>query len=295
MEEDIMMILQTKKISRFVKPLWGFVLLLFFLMFNLSCKNDTSSNQIAILSANYYTSYTYGGQIPAIPYVSTSGVIFSSPMVTLNYFKVGDSLYNEENLIRYGNGSVSFANFGHEVNAKLDPLTIEISTSLGILRGTLSLPETLVSFEANVDTLTFGQDVEFFWNGSNASFYWVSFLYLYRDSLNQIRQAYYDTLTTQKSVRYDGSLFYYDGTIELSDITPVNGPFPIPGTVGNISGDGSGYLYYYNRSKDIQKIVIVGRGLHPSKFEAAQKSMKKENFDLTEKIATLLGYKKIQK
>ncbi len=65
------------------------------------------------------------------------------------------------------------------------------------------------------------------------------------------------------------NFFVGNGKLEVRGITSVNGIFPKAGAAGNMTGNGSGFLYF-ERYQDFYKSVVIGRGLY-SKTSASIK------------------------
>ena len=126
------------------------------------------------------------------------------------------------------------------------------------------------------------------WAGSNADFYNVSFEYDYKDGNDNWQFEYFDEMTSDNSFTFPESTFSYNGEINYIRVQPINGTIPQEGAEGNMSGDGSGFLYYwaitYNYEGDD---IIVGSGtngngrisntstFHPNEQQLKQRIRKK--------------------
>ncbi len=111
------------------------------------------------------------------------------------------------------------------------------------------------------DTLELGEPLTISWSGSNADFYEVSLSYDWQEDDNW-GYKYIDTSVVSNSVTFRGSIFTHNGEIGYIRIQPINGPLPEAGTTGNMEGDGSGFLYYFDYNNGIRfNDIIVGSGV----------------------------------
>ena len=134
-------------------------------------------------------------------------------------------------------------------------------TSHGQLQGTISYPDTITALTlSEYDTLQIGQSLTVSWPGSEADFYYISLSYSWRDDDSNWRYTYIDTFAAGHSITFPGSIFSYNGEIYWIRVQAMSGPLPAAGSAGNMSGDGSGFLYYYGQSVYHNTWIIVGSG-----------------------------------
>ena len=69
-----------------------------------------------------------------------------------------------------------------------------------------------------------------------------------------------DTFAFGNSFTFPGSIFTHNGRIYYMYVHPMNGPLPKAGSIGNMLGDGNGFLYYYGQSVSQELWIIVGSG-----------------------------------
>jgi len=134
---------------------------------------------------------------------------------------------------------------------------VEVSTSLGDVSGTVDLPvdPAGVSY-SDTAQIALGEDLTVSWSGGDADFYFFELEYEY-----DFGWDYFDTLTVGTSVTIDGAFFAHDGLIDNVDIQPINGPAPIAGSTGNMSGDGTGFLFHIIEGVWDDPDIQVGAGL----------------------------------
>ena len=68
-------------------------------------------------------------------------------------------------------------------------------------------------------------------------------------------------MTSDNSFTFSRSIFSYNGEIDYINVQPINGSLPQEGAEGNISGDGSGFLYYFTHRFNYEgDDIVVGSG-----------------------------------
>ena len=78
---------------------------------------------------------------------------------------------------------------------------------------------------------------------------------------NNSQYEHYEEMTINNSYTFPDSIFSYNGEIESITVQPINGPIPQEGSEGNMSGDGSGFLYYTSKSTSYDgDAIVVGSG-----------------------------------
>ena len=93
-------------------------------------------------------------------------------------------------------------------------------------------------------------------------------------------------MTINNSFTFPGSIFSYNGEIDYINVQPMNGSLPQEGAEGNMSGDGSGFLYYFTHRFNYEgDDIVVGSGtsgrisntstFHPNEQELQQRIRKK--------------------
>lgn len=230
------------------------------------CSDPASGNgndtQIFLVWAgvnDYYYNDSTGEEIENTLSTEIQGVVLANPLPSFDYFKIGDTQFNTSS--NYDQGYLSFQN---DILGVENPLLFEGKTSLGKVSGSISLPDTIKAISVNNQEIQIGQSIMLSWNGSNANFYRVSGEYEWRDVNSNWHYISLDTLITENSVTYDGSIFSYDGVVYIYVVIPINGPFPQEGATANLSGAGTGFLYYENKYFYAYMDIQVGTGLSKS-------------------------------
>ncbi len=226
--------------------------------------NDGLS-QIVLAWVEYDNDYwdEAADSIVSAPNVEVDGIVIANELPEFNFFKIGNRTFSTKPYFHYWYGYIYFENEDQPILNKLNPVTIEVSTSSGKVSGSLKLPDTIKVVNWNVgDTLQLGQTLEISWSGSNANFYDFSGEYEWRDEHGDWHYKNLDTLVSGNSITFDGSMFSHRGEINIWGINPINGPFPTVGAKPNMQGDGKGYMYYANDSKELYITIIVDKGLY---------------------------------
>lgn len=243
------------------------ITLLFFISFN--CDNATDGdNVIDSVSQITFIYAVYDNDSLTIPkqeinYLGSTyvyGVIFGNPIPGFEYIKLGDKSFSGSPYYKYYPGYLMFGmvSGGEEIviTSNLNPLNTELKTSFGTLSNTISLPDSVENLTLNVvDTLPLNQPLTISWNNGSADFYEVILDYSWNDSMTY-DYVYIDTFITDNSITFPGTLFSHNGNIYFNSVTSINGPLPGAGVEGNMSGDGSGFLYYISPSAYFNYIVV---------------------------------------
>lgn len=255
-----------------------------------SCENDdpTSSDgeasQILFVHAvhdNYYWDEEGDSSIIA-PNTNLFGVVFGDPLPTFEYYRAGGITYSSSEYSEYLSGYIIFGegieNYPPPITSNYNPLTVEVKTSFGIITGTISTPDSISNMTiSEEDTLALGEPLTISWSGSNADFYEISLSYEWPENVNWGYKDL-DTFVVSNSVTFPGSIFTHNGIIGHIRIQPINGPLPQAGTTGNMEGDGSGFLYYFDYSRGIRyNGIIVGSGIDGSSSMLTKSSQEMPN------------------
>jgi hypothetical protein len=143
----------------------------------------------------------------------------------------------------------------------MEVLDITVKTSCGRLNGTIGYPDPIASVTlSEYDTLQLGQSLTVSWSGSEADFYAIAVGYNWQVFEGDASYSWIDTFAVGNSVTFPGSIFVHHGEIYWIQVQAINGPFPGPGSVGNMIGNGSGFLYYYGQGIYHSVWIIVGSG-----------------------------------
>lgn len=271
---------------------------LFFNCSNKENNNPVSSNgadsesQTLLVVAEFQQNYwdEIQGYVPS---TEVAGMILGNPLPAFDYCKVGDSTFTDHR--RY----LSYIYFEYDhpaISGKMNPLKFEAKTSRGVVNGAISLPDTITSVSLSSNQrIPIGQPLTISWYGSNADFYFINGYYSWTDVNRNTQYVELDTFVVGNSVTYDAAIFTHTGRIRIYNITPFNGPIPVAGSEANLSGEGTGFLYYSNTKFDVDADIQVGPGLRKSSSSTSLEedtSRKKEDFRL--EILQRLGYQQVQ-
>jgi len=252
---------------------------------------EPDTQQMMFIYANYANSY-YDGYINETVYEENTvvgGFIVSDPIVEFTHLKVNETVFSGDDYssIQYGYTSFGRSDPTSRITSNFTPLDVEVKTSQGKMNGTISLPDTIMTLGlSDTSNLPLSTPFTISWAGSNADFYYVSFDYEYKDENDNSQWDYFEEMTINNSYTFPDSIFSYNGEIDYIRVQPINGTKPQEGAEGNMSGDGSGFLYYWANTFSYEgDDIIVGSGtsgrisntstLHPSEQELKQRIRKK--------------------
>jgi len=182
-------------------------------------------------------------------HTSGRGVLLADSTPVFEYFKMGKESFSDSEYVKLFEGYISFGDYDFDGNAIItsdfNPLNVEVKTSLGKISGSLNFPDKIQSIIlSEYDSLALGDPFTITWTGSNADFYNVSCNYHWRDGDGNLGTTVLSEFVSDTSITFPGSLFLNNGEINFIFVIPQNGPPPSDNSVGNMSGDGDGFLYY---------------------------------------------------
>lgn len=199
------------------------------------------------------------------------GSVTADPMPLFEYVRVNEQYFSGSHYCTYYPRRLYFGGWSSgstpiTVSSGFDPIDISVCTSAGEVAGTMSLPVTISLLHfSEEDSLELGESLMVSWPGANADFYRFTLQYAWRDTTGSpARYEYADSLVAGPAVVVDGSFFSHDGVIGIVDVQPINGPYPEAGTSGNMSGEGTGFLYYSTINTWVDAAIVVGDGLDRS-------------------------------
>jgi len=197
------------------------------------------------------------------------GVVFGDPLPEFTHLKLGETVFSgdEYSSVYPGYIGIGIGENDEEramITSNFNPLDVEVKTSLGTVNGTVSLPDTITAVTlSEYDTLQLGESFTVSWTGSNAEVYSVTIEYQWVDENDNWHYEWLDEFVTGNSIAYAGSIFSHNGEIGYIRVQPMNGPLPEEGAIGNMSGDGSGFLYYISDSIYYEGgDIVVGSGMY---------------------------------
>ena len=149
----------------------------------------------------------------------------------------------------------------------IQPITsgnFKLHTDLGSLEGEINIPDSIGNLKfiringnqidsiAIGDTINYGEKlkVEF---ADVADFFRIEYA-VHPDS--GLSDFYYDQIE-DNFLLLDTNKLNVNGTIQMRIIESVNGPFPEAGNIGNMVGQGSGYLYSIRKELYYPNIIYI--------------------------------------
>ena len=127
----------------------------------------------------------------------------------------------------------------------IDPLTVEMNTSAGVINGTVSLPDSVMNIQLDTTGhISVNTRFSVDWECQNADYFLVYVSQTIHDSLGT-HHLYVNEIVTETAISFPDTLFSRPGRLSRFRITPINGPIPSDNMSPNMTGDGFGYLSYH--------------------------------------------------
>jgi hypothetical protein len=196
---------------------------------------------------------------------SLEGQCTGNPLPDFVHLKLNDSTFSgSDYTMRY----CGYFELGYNWNeyifsritSGLDTLSVEVKTSTGTLSCTINLPDSITGLSiVPDDTLHPGQDLTVFWTGGTADFYNVYLYYFVKNDSGAFSKSL-NEFVAGNSITFPASCFEGTGQIYWIYVRPINGPIPEVGAVCNMSGDGNGFLYYFERTVYHGDYIIISGG-----------------------------------
>lgn len=257
------------------------ILTIFTIFMLLGCEESSteseSESQIMFVYAYHSNSYWDNETDEEVEIENTQawGVVFADPIPSFDYLKLGNEISNWH---EYYPGYIAFGE-DLRITNNFHPINVEVKTSAGTVKGNISLQDTIDSINLSTyESLDLGESFTISWTGSNADFYLVYCDYEWKDNNGTWHYTDLDTFVTGNSVTYPGTIFIHNGEIDYIRVYPYNGPLPKEGAIGNMTGDGSGFLYYERSSESgrYTEDIVVGTGFNKvlGKYSSPKYSIK---------------------
>jgi hypothetical protein len=241
-------------------------------IFLFSCDKKKNINSVEysdtqIINLTIYRNFNYDPEDTKPDKNSPSqinGCIYATKLPKLMHIKSGDlylvqgsglsATYDENLLSIYGSCS------------RIPTSDFEISTSLGVVQGTVTEPYIRVKPSINFeDSLKRGQPIQLDWTGANADFFSINCVSSKEGSPST---TILDTVITDKKLTLPPSIlepaFEGDSSSVEIQVIAVNGPNDEPEIISNLSGDGSGFLYRFIVCRTI-RLIIINKTAYPNK------------------------------
>ncbi len=139
-------------------------------------------------------------------------------------------------------------------------LEIEITTTEGILKGTVKKPTLYDSITvSNISGLNIGDSWTLTIHGGKSDFKAISAEFETYDG-EDYNEIDLDTVITGSTLQIPGSILNQNGYLYVYGVAMVNGPRREAGSKGNMDGDGSGFLWHSVVNYDMDYSIRVGSG-----------------------------------
>jgi hypothetical protein len=199
--------------------------------------------------SSYQESLTFNGNLLSQSNVSIDYLVFNTDTIWPHQFSILPLVLNDYHWPGYVYKEISkLRNF---IINPFEQGTFKLKTKLGSLEGAINMPNSIYNnikfikisngqqdtISAN-DTIYYGEGLKVQFNG-NADFYRVEY-HIHKES--SLADFYYEQ-TKEKFLLLDTNKLNVNGDMQIRVIHSVNGPYPEEGSVGNMNGQGTGFLY----------------------------------------------------
>lgn len=149
----------------------------------------------------------------------------------------------------------------------IQPITIgsfKLHTELGSLEGAINIPDSIGNLQFmrinpnQIDTIAIGDTINY---GENLKVVFADVADYYRIEYavhpdSGLSNFYFDQIE-DNFLLLDTNKLNVNGDIQIRFIESVNGPFPEPGSSGNMFGQGSGYLYSMRKELYYSNFIYI--------------------------------------
>ena len=148
------------------------------------CDNATESDtqQIIFVYAQHDNSYYDDNWNDVyIENTQADGLIMSDPVPEFTHLILNETVFSGDD---YSGIYTGYTMFGDNdstamITSNFTPLDVEVKTSQGMMNGTISLPDSIMTLGlSETSNLPLSTPLTISWAGSNADFYTVSFSYI---------------------------------------------------------------------------------------------------------------------
>lgn len=191
-----------------------------------------------------------------------SGTLIGESVTAINSIFIGEESVPYENIYRGRNieyGSINFKNASTLFIENDDYKKFIINNSLGKLEGIIKIPDSIYNVEYSLsDTVRSDENLEINFNG-NADYYILSYVVAYQIPPDTLYYHYLEKKLVSVTTKFviDLTQFSNSRYLVVNSIQAFNGPLPEKGTNGNMSGDGSGFLYSLKRKVLSNHLIIM--------------------------------------
>lgn len=200
------------------------------------------------------------------------GKLIASPLPEFNFFKIDGNTFSSRDNFTIRPGYIDF----YLTQAQASDFHIysmvyfEVNTEFGAIFGNQSRPPLIDNIGINGDpadyTILYPNaeidlsemlEVSWTYGSQRPDFLWIYGYYSYQDGVIEISE-YVDSSYSFYKLFISGVL-QHDGRVNIN-IEPYNGPIPTDNTPSNMSGDGTGTLYWSHLPDYCELEIKVGNG-----------------------------------
>ncbi len=188
------------------------------------------------------------GKVVVKPNLDFRGELIGENITTIEYILIGTDTvaYGDSYSIDRNNWGV--INFNTPTGTFIEPSFPKrflIKTTIGSIEGTIVMPDSVKNIEYDKqDSLNVGESLLVNFTSEEGDYFKLNYALFYELSTSPVTfNEFGEKISRENSVLIDSTVTFRNGTLQISSIEIFKGPFPEDGSVGNMTGDGMGYLY----------------------------------------------------
>ena len=189
------------------------------------------------------------------------GELIGENITAIDYIMVGNDTVPYEDSYSYPRDNWGVINFNRPTGVFIDasfPKRFMVKTKIGSIEGTIIIPDSVKNLSYNKkDSLHIGDSLIVSFEAGDADYFKLNYALFYNLSYNPVANKFGSTITREPRVVIDESMTSIEGVLQISSITAYKGPFPEEGASGNMTGDGSGFLYVLRKQNIYDYFQIV--------------------------------------
>jgi hypothetical protein len=198
--------------------------------------------------------------------IELAGLIVDYPAPKFEYVKINNFECSQD-LLEKHKESVIISELEYSIppiKSNSNTINFELKTESCLQKCTILKPKDIknIKTSAENDMMEKDTDLEISLNGSDADAFIILFSYVYEGKSGIIEKTIIDEMLLDSTYTIDKEVFKYDGIINRIRAYPINGitANAKKDIIGNVCGDGSGYLLYQGTPITYENQIIVGKG-----------------------------------
>ena len=222
-------------------------------------KNKLFAEVFVGLKSSYYNPDSH--KTLFVPNLTFEGELIGENITAIDYILVGNDTIPHQDDYSVDRNNWGIIHFNKPTSVFIDasfPKRFLIKTKIGSIEGTILIPDSVKNIRYDKkDSLHVGESLKVSFDAGDADYFKLSYVLFYNPSDHPVYSEFGETITRETTVIIDKSMTFTEGILQISSITVYNGPFPEEGSSGNMTGDGTGFLYVIRRQNIYDYFKVV--------------------------------------